>query len=154
VGVKCGGNRFIDLLNESPMPVRSMGQKLSGGMTVKAVWRDFPSSLTGCHQAFFGGQPMSNGASVLPSPTNVIHRSRHSAAAAAAAAAASATSGFTTDGGADLFDVDLQKPASFDALMQQAPVSKDTQVRHAWNPDDRSLNIFIKDEDDGLTVSW
>jgi hypothetical protein len=128
-----------------------MGQKLSGGMTVKAVWRDFPSSLTGCHQAFFGGQPLSNGASVLPSPTNVIHRSRHSAAAAAASCV---TSGFASDGGADLFDVDLQKPASFDALLQQTPVSKETQVQHAWNPDDRSLNIFIKDEDDGLTVSY
>jgi hypothetical protein len=128
------------------MPVRSMGQKLSGGMTVKAVWRDFPSSLTGCHQAFFSGQPLSNGAPILSSPTNVIHRSRHAAAAAA-------TSGYASDGGADLFDVDLQKPASLDALLQQTPASKEQQLKHAWNPEDRSLNIFIKDEDNGLTVS-
>ena len=35
-------------------------------------------------------------------------------------------------------------------LMDMPSVSKDVQVKHAWNPDDRSYNIFVK-EDDKLT---
>ncbi|KAM9812311.1 SPRY domain-containing SOCS box protein 1-like isoform X2 [Syngnathus typhle] len=37
-----------------------------------------------------------------------------------------------------------------DLLLDMPPASPETQLRHAWNPDDRSLNVFVK-EDEKLT---
>lgn len=45
------------------------------------------------------------------------------------------------------FNPDFQKPARLDALLDMPPVSREVQYKHAWNPDDRSLNIFVKSED-------
>lgn len=45
---------------------------------------------------------------------------------------------------------DFSKPPRLDLLLDMPCVGLDTQLRHAWNADDRSLNIFIK-EDDKLT---
>lgn len=45
---------------------------------------------------------------------------------------------------------DLQKPARLDILLDMPAVSKEYQIKHSWNPNDRSLNIFVK-EDDKLT---
>ncbi|XP_034834795.1 protein gustavus isoform X1 [Maniola hyperantus] len=39
------------------------------------------------------------------------------------------------------------RPARLDALLDAPPAHVDTQIKHAWNPDDRSLNIFVKEED-------
>lgn len=39
------------------------------------------------------------------------------------------------------------RPARLDALLDAPPAHPDLQVKHAWNPDDRSLNIFVKEED-------
>ena len=41
-------------------------------------------------------------------------------------------------------------PPRLEMLMDMPPVSKEVQLKHAWNPDDRSYNIFVK-EDDKLT---
>ncbi|XP_028966951.1 protein gustavus [Galendromus occidentalis] len=45
---------------------------------------------------------------------------------------------------------DLQRPARLDMLLDTPAASHDMQLRHSWNPEDRSLNIFVK-EDDRLT---
>lgn len=45
---------------------------------------------------------------------------------------------------------DLQRPGRLDVLLDMPPASREQQLKHAWNPDDRSLNIFVK-EDDKLT---
>lgn len=42
---------------------------------------------------------------------------------------------------------DFSKPPRLDLLLDMPCAGLETQHRHAWNPDDRSLNIFIKDED-------
>ncbi|XP_042574650.1 SPRY domain-containing SOCS box protein 4-like isoform X1 [Cyprinus carpio] len=42
---------------------------------------------------------------------------------------------------------DFFKPARLDLLLDMPPAPYEQQLRHAWNPDDRSLNIFIKDDD-------
>lgn len=42
---------------------------------------------------------------------------------------------------------DFARPARLDILMDMPPVSREGQLNHAWNPDDRSLNIFVKEED-------
>ncbi|GBP69132.1 Protein gustavus [Eumeta japonica] len=39
------------------------------------------------------------------------------------------------------------RPARLDALLDAPPAHPDMQLKHAWNPDDRSLNIFVKEED-------
>lgn len=49
-------------------------------------------------------------------------------------------------------DPDNEKPARLDALLARDPVDKQVQLKHAWNPDDRSLNIFLKEDDGGLTI--
>ncbi|XP_035761952.1 SPRY domain-containing SOCS box protein 4-like, partial [Neolamprologus brichardi] len=45
---------------------------------------------------------------------------------------------------------DFFKPPRLDLLLDMPCAGLETQLRHAWNADDRSLNIFIK-EDDKLT---
>lgn len=45
---------------------------------------------------------------------------------------------------------DFCRPPRLDLLLDMPSAGHDVQLRHAWNPDDRSLNIFVK-EDDKLT---
>lgn len=48
-------------------------------------------------------------------------------------------------------DNDFNRPAKLDALLEKPHASKEEQIRHGWNPCDKSNNLFIKD-DDALTV--
>ncbi|VDO78160.1 unnamed protein product [Heligmosomoides polygyrus] len=42
----------------------------------------------------------------------------------------------------------MLRPAKFDYILSsQHLMDRQTQELHAWNPDDRSLNIFVKDDD-------
>uniref|UniRef100_A0AC35U6J0 SplA/ryanodine receptor domain and SOCS box containing 1 n=1 Tax=Rhabditophanes sp. KR3021 TaxID=114890 RepID=A0AC35U6J0_9BILA len=50
-----------------------------------------------------------------------------------------------------LYHDDLTCPCRFDTLLSQPPPDKKTMEEHSWNPLDRSLNIFVKD-DDPLTL--
>lgn len=45
---------------------------------------------------------------------------------------------------------DFIKPARVDILLDMPPAGRETQLKYSWNSDDRSLNIFVK-EDDKLT---
>ncbi|XP_053957737.1 protein gustavus isoform X1 [Anastrepha ludens] len=45
---------------------------------------------------------------------------------------------------------DFIKPTRLDILLDMPPASKEVQLKHSWNSEDRSLNIFVK-EDDKLT---
>ena len=38
-------------------------------------------------------------------------------------------------------------PARVEMLLDMSHASKETQVTHSWNPEDRSLNIYVKPED-------
>lgn len=42
---------------------------------------------------------------------------------------------------------DFERPARLDILLDMPPAARDTQIKHAWNSEDRSLNIFVKEED-------
>ncbi|XP_077472287.1 SPRY domain-containing SOCS box protein 4a isoform X2 [Stigmatopora argus] len=42
---------------------------------------------------------------------------------------------------------DFSKPPRLDLLLDMPCAGPDARLRHAWNADDRSLNIFIKEED-------
>lgn len=42
------------------------------------------------------------------------------------------------------------RPARLDVLLDMPPVTREVQVKHSWNAEDRSLNVFVK-EDDKLT---
>lgn len=44
----------------------------------------------------------------------------------------------------------FQRPARLDVLLDMPPASRDTQIKYSWNSEDRSLNVFVK-EDDKLT---
>jgi len=46
-----------------------------------------------------------------------------------------------------VYNPDFQKPARLDALLASPPVTDSVRSTNAWNPDDRSLNIFVKDDD-------
>ena len=39
---------------------------------------------------------------------------------------------------------EFARPARLDALLDMPPASRDCQMKHAWNSEDRSLNIFVK----------
>ena len=49
-----------------------------------------------------------------------------------------------------MYNPDFQKPARLDMLLDMPVASREVQEQHCWNTDDRSLNIFVK-EDDCLT---
>ena len=38
----------------------------------------------------------------------------------------------------------FSRPARLDVLLDMPPASRETQIHHSWNADDRSLNIFVK----------
>jgi SPRY domain-containing SOCS box protein 1/4 len=50
----------------------------------------------------------------------------------------------------NVYHPDFQKPSRLDMLLDMPYAPKEVQHEHAWNADDRSLNIFVK-EDDKLT---
>ena len=39
---------------------------------------------------------------------------------------------------------DFTRPKRLDMLLDMPSVTRETAIEHAWNPDDRSLNIFVK----------
>lgn len=45
---------------------------------------------------------------------------------------------------------DFSRPARIDVLLDMPPAPKETQVKYSWNSEDRSLNVFVK-EDDKMT---
>lgn len=88
------------------------------------------------------GQKLSNGLKTIPSrDSNNSHHNFHHHRSAAHV-------GLTKE--LAILSQDLQRPARLDMLLDMPPVSREKQLKHAWNPDDRSLNIFVK-EDDKLT---
>ncbi|XP_065215817.1 protein gustavus isoform X2 [Planococcus citri] len=42
---------------------------------------------------------------------------------------------------------EFARPARLDILLDMPAVPREAQIKHAWNADDRSLNIFVKEED-------
>lgn len=38
-------------------------------------------------------------------------------------------------------------PGRLELLLDMPQVARETQIKHAWNSEDRSLNIFVKDDD-------
>ncbi|GLV45085.1 gustavus [Carabus blaptoides fortunei] len=42
---------------------------------------------------------------------------------------------------------DFARPARLDILLDMPPALRETQLKHSWNSEDRSLNIFVKDDD-------
>ncbi|XP_042228680.1 uncharacterized protein LOC121870795 isoform X2 [Homarus americanus] len=41
---------------------------------------------------------------------------------------------------------DYTRPKRLDLLLDMPPVPREASLKHAWNADDRSLNIFVKDD--------
>ena len=50
----------------------------------------------------------------------------------------------------NIYDYDFQKPSRLDMLLDMPMADREVQIEHSWNENDRSLNIFVK-EDDSLT---
>lgn len=42
---------------------------------------------------------------------------------------------------------DYQKPLRLDVILEQPSVSAEVAEKHTWNPEDRSLNIYVKPDD-------
>lgn len=42
---------------------------------------------------------------------------------------------------------DLTRPKKLDMLLDMPPAPREIALKHSWDPDDRSLNIFVKEED-------
>ncbi|CAG2181659.1 unnamed protein product, partial [Oppiella nova] len=43
--------------------------------------------------------------------------------------------------------LDSARPARLDLLLDMPAAPHETQVKHGWSAEDRSLNIFVKDDD-------
>ena len=52
--------------------------------------------------------------------------------------------------GSHVYNSDFQKPSRLDMLLDMPTAPKEVQLLHSWNSEDRSPNIFVK-EDDKLT---
>ncbi|XP_022090185.1 protein gustavus-like [Acanthaster planci] len=46
-----------------------------------------------------------------------------------------------------VYSGDLVKPNRLDTLLDMPPADKEMQYKYAWNEEDRSLNIFVKEDD-------
>ncbi|XP_002734356.1 SPRY domain-containing SOCS box protein 1-like [Saccoglossus kowalevskii] len=46
-----------------------------------------------------------------------------------------------------IFNMELHKPSRLDILLDMPRAPKDVQNKHSWNESDRSLNIFVKEDD-------
>ncbi len=46
----------------------------------------------------------------------------------------------------ELQALDYTKPSRLDMLLDMPSASQEVQVQHSWNNDDRSLNIFVKED--------
>ncbi|XP_033641933.1 protein gustavus-like [Asterias rubens] len=46
-----------------------------------------------------------------------------------------------------IYSGDLVKPNRLDTLLDMPPADKELQYKYAWNEEDRSLNIFVKEDD-------
>lgn len=46
-----------------------------------------------------------------------------------------------------IYNPDFQKPSRLDMLLDMPVASKELQLTRSWNAEDRSLNIFVKDDD-------
>lgn len=57
----------------------------------------------------------------------------------------------SSGGAGTLADDLLVRPSRLDIILSMPPPDRLTQEAHSWNPDDRSMNIFVK-EDDKLTL--
>ncbi len=44
-------------------------------------------------------------------------------------------------------------PARLELLLDMPPAGPEIQQQHAWNPDDRSLNLFLKDDDRSRSIA-
>lgn len=53
--------------------------------------------------------------------------------------------------GNNQLSVDVRRPARLDLLLDLPPAMVEVQALHAWNPDDRSPNVFVR-PDDPLTL--
>lgn len=42
---------------------------------------------------------------------------------------------------------DLARPEKLDILLDRPPLPEEVLLEHAWNPNDRSVNIFVKEDD-------
>ncbi|KAF2368396.1 SPRY domain [Trinorchestia longiramus] len=42
---------------------------------------------------------------------------------------------------------DLARPKRLDMLLDMPPAPREVAMKHSWDPDDRSLNIFVKEDD-------
>lgn len=47
----------------------------------------------------------------------------------------------------ELRGAETGRPARLDQLLDMPAAGLAVQLRHAWNPEDRSLNVFVKDDD-------
>ena len=45
-----------------------------------------------------------------------------------------------------IYNPDFQKPIRLDMLLDMPPVPEGVQLAHGWSADDRSLNIFVKED--------
>lgn len=45
------------------------------------------------------------------------------------------------------------RPPRLDVLLDMPPASRETQIHHSWNANDRSLNIFVKVRNLTLSLS-
>lgn len=119
--------------------MRKMGQKVSGGISRQ-----------------FGGIPIPHGlddgsGGIAGAGIGTLHF-YNLEQLRQFVASATATGEVSGPFAATVLDVyqDFIRPSRLDVLLSMPPPPRDVQIAHAWNPDDRSMNIFVK-EDDLLT---
>ena len=94
-----------------------MGQKVSGGIKMT---RESQSNNGGSSTAVSGSASSASSSAIK----SLQNRSR------------------------DDYNADNQKPARLDILLDSpVTLSKEQQTEQSWNPEDRSLNIFVKEDD-------
>lgn len=85
--------------------------------------------------------------SSLRIPNTNISMSICSSVSSTSSSSSSSTSSISYNNNNSKFLSEYAIPPRLEYLLDMPPVNYDTQVANSWNPDDRSLNIFVKEAD-------
>src|SRR5262249_51900212 len=108
----------------------TMGQKVSGGMLHHADTSSPGGNIADRGYAPRGDSPPFHGHGAGGPATSAAGYSRVAA----------------TPSSLLVVDEHLIRPSRLDVILSMPPPPREIQEAHSWNPDDRSLNIFVKDD--------
>jgi hypothetical protein len=94
-----------------------------------------------------GSNPQQHLSVLVQAPVPQVKISSVSTERSNSSSVASSMSSISYNNNNSKFSSDCKMPPRLECLLDMPPVDYETAALHSWNPDDRSLNIFVKESD-------